>query len=113
MKAWKSGLVLFTVLVLLTSGLFSVGATAQPEKAKPEVVKLEFSNPQIGEPATRIMWEELMEEFNKEHPNINVWGEYITFNDYWDQLTVRLHAGTAPDLIWSLSGGWPPSIVAV
>lgn len=66
-------------------------------------VTLDASHFQWGEPGYRIFWQEVTEAFHREYPNIRVVGDDIPYNDYWDQMTVRLQAGNPPDML--LMGG--------
>lgn len=51
----------------------------------------------IQEPAT----EQLIEAFQKNHPDVQVHLEVVPWGDYWNKLLVALAGGAGPDVFWN------------
>ena len=85
-------------MMLLLVIVLMLGMTCTPVIAQNPVV-LDSSSFQWGEPGFRLWWREVTDAFNKENPGIVVRGNDIPYNDYWDQMTVRLQAGNPPDIM--------------
>ena len=51
-----------------------------------------------GDPPEIAVWEQLVENFQKTHPDINVKVEVSNWDSYWEKLLVQVAGGDAPDL---------------
>jgi len=51
-----------------------------------------------------IMATGVMEQFEKEHPGVDVIWETIPWGEYWNKIPVRHAAGSAPDVMWITFG---------
>jgi len=62
-----------------------------------------------GKVSLRVLWwgsdtrhrmtEEIIAEFEKTHPNIDIQPEFTGWNDYWDRLATNTAAGDMPDIV--------------
>lgn len=111
MKTKKSW-IMTLVLVLLVSLLAACGkkdaGNASPSASAPspgepagetaqETVKISFWHIYTDGPMKTLM-DELLADFEKQHPNIKVEQLGINFFDYWTKLSTAMAAGSGPDL---------------
>ena len=88
----------FVVGVILTIGV--VGC----KKSKTEGAgKVKIRYFRWADPAEVEATQELIQEFEKLHPNIEVKFEYAPWSEYWDKLQAQFVAGNAPD-VFMISG---------
>jgi len=107
-KSWIMTLVLVLLVSLLAAcgkkdaGNASPSASA-PSSSEPagetaqETVKISFWHIYTDGPMKTLM-DELLADFEKQHPNIKVEQLGINFFDYWTKLSTAMAAGSGPDL---------------
>ncbi|MGG1516145.1 sugar ABC transporter substrate-binding protein [Paenibacillus oryzisoli] len=81
------------------------GTTAQASKAPAKDVKLTFSI--WGSDAHKKMYEDIIANYKKIKPNVNVEVMIIPSGDYIQKISVMMASKTAPDVIWMLERGIP------
>lgn len=80
-----------SVMIVLMLALLASTACAK--------VRIDASSFQWSEPGFAEWWREVTAAFNAQHPDIEVYGHDIPYNDYWDQMAIRLQAGNPPDIV--------------
>lgn len=89
--------------LLMSTLLFAGAQKEKTEKAEgktaEKVVTLDISTWQWNEPGTRKWWHETADKFENEYPDIKIKRDVIPYQDYFDQMTVRLQAGNPPDVV--------------
>lgn len=86
--------VLFIVVLTLTLifSTMTLGLAA-------DNIVLEFPSWQAAEPGFADWWNELIDEFESEHPNVKINLYQIPYKDYINTLTVKFGAGDPPDIL--------------
>mgnify|MGYP001039079966 CR=1 FL=1 len=62
-------------------------------------IVLEFPSWQASESGFADWWNELIDEFESEHPNVKINLYQIPYKDYINTLTVKFGAGDPPDIL--------------
>lgn len=71
--------------------------------AKDEVVELRY--PWWGNVKRHDKYNELMDMFEAQHPNIKIIREPVSWGDYWDKIPVQTAGGNPPDILqWTTEG---------
>lgn len=68
-----------------------------PATASDEPVTIRFN--WWGSDTRHTMTQQVIDLFEKEHPNITVVPEFAPYTDYWDKLSTTVAAGDAPDVM--------------
>src|SRR5690606_23734467 len=65
--------------------------------SKDEKVEIRFS--WWGDTGRNEVYNEIVDRFEEEHPNITVKREFGGWGDYWDRLATQIAGGNAPDVV--------------
>ncbi|MGL4796697.1 MAG: ABC transporter substrate-binding protein, partial [Paraclostridium sp.] len=90
--------VIMSSMLALTLCL-STGCSSSKEEDG--TIKLRYS---IWDNSHKEAIETLIEDYEKENPNIDVSLEVYSWADYWTKLETSAAGGSAPDLFWITSG---------
>jgi multiple sugar transport system substrate-binding protein len=100
----------FMLATLVSVSLLTTAcATDEPEPGDQEafVGELDMPSWQTEEPGVRDWWGELIEEYEKQHPDIRINFNQVPFDAYLDTLTTRFAAGDPPDILHLVSWNFP------
>ena len=89
--------VALTLTAVLTLGACSQSGGSQSTESKDATVTLTY-----GVWSQQDTMQKLVDEFEKENPNIKVQLQVDPWTDYWTKLQVGAQGGTAPDAFWML-----------
>ena len=89
--------VALTLTAVLTLGACSQSGGSQSTENKDATVTLTY-----GVWSQQDTMQKLVDEFEKENPNIKVQLQVDPWTDYWTKLQVGAQGGTAPDAFWML-----------
>jgi len=81
---------------------------AEAELMKEEPIVLKFANWGGTEEFTAALFQEFIDGFEAEHPNVTIESVAIPYPDYIPQLTTQIAAGDAPDVMQSYVLYSPP-----
>ncbi|MEO3927767.1 extracellular solute-binding protein [Micromonosporaceae bacterium B7E4] len=81
----------------LTLGLAACGGADAGQELSDEPVTLRFT--WWGSDARHQRTQQVIDLFQKEHPNITIKGEFKDWNGYWESLATTVAANDAPDII--------------
>jgi multiple sugar transport system substrate-binding protein len=84
--------------LLLTIGLFSLIPTNGVQEAMAEEVTIVFSDWHLAEPHWEKALKEAMTIFEKQHPNIHVKMEVVSYAEKETKYTMEIEAGRGPDV---------------
>jgi len=65
--------------------------------SKDEKVEIRFS--WWGDTGRNEVYNEIVDRFEEEHPNITVKREFGGWGDYWDRLATQIAGGNAPEVV--------------
>ena len=98
----KKFFLFLVVLITLSFSLFAGGAGQQQQSSGSQTVspgKVEIRASYWGDAKRFELYDAIIKEFEKVHTNISVIREPISWNDYWDKLTVQIAGGNASDFL--------------
>lgn len=105
MKKEKVALVLFSVLVLLAGpvGLVSAGGGGQSSSASAKPVEIRYMGTETVGGALNRLFTEMLDQFNKANPDINVQADLLPSADLRTKITVEMAAGNPPEISCCIS----------
>lgn len=83
--------------ILLIVGLIGCGNDSSTSSGKNKKVTISIA--WWGDTERNKKYNDIADEFEKEHPNIEVKRQFGNFNDYWDKLATQTAGGNAPDVV--------------
>jgi len=106
----KKTFLVLLVLIMLSATVFAGGANQQqpssgtqaapaaaPAAAAPAKVQIRAAY--WGDTKRFDLYDAIIKEFEKAFPNVTVVREPVSWNDYWDKLSVQVAGGNAPDFL--------------
>jgi len=99
MKLFSRGRILLLLILLLTFVLSACGGDASPSASSSQPVTLRYG---IWDKNQAPAMQQIITEFKKTHPNIDVKIEVTPSKDrqYWTKLETAATGGSAPDVFW-------------
>ena len=97
----KKTLLFFTALIVLSSLAFAGGGGQQPAAGGQGAAggKVEIRASYWGDTGRFDLYDKIIKEFEKEYPNVSVIREPVSWNDYWDKLSIAVAGGNATDFL--------------
>ncbi|GGG19315.1 ABC transporter substrate-binding protein [Paenibacillus abyssi] len=74
------------------------GSSAEPSDTGSEQVELRYM---IWDTNQQPAYQQIIDEFEKENPDIKVTMQVTPWSNYWDKLNTEIAGGTAPDVFWN------------
>jgi multiple sugar transport system substrate-binding protein len=103
MKKRKTLLMAVVMLTMMTLSLFAGGGQQAPGSASAPGEgasgKVEIRAAWWGDTKRHVLYNQIVDEFEKANPGITVVREPTSFNDYWDKMAVQVAGGNAPDFL--------------
>ncbi|MCL2337485.1 MAG: extracellular solute-binding protein, partial [Firmicutes bacterium] len=98
---------LFVVLAILSASVFAGGSSQQPQQpasggqaaAPAAPAKVQIRASYWGDTKRFDLYDQIIKEFEKVHTNVTVIREPVSWNDYWDKLSVQAAGGNATDFL--------------
>ena len=95
----KRLLMVFAAFILFSTVLMAAGGRqgsgAQAATGGPVEIRARY----WGEAKRFELYDKIIQEFEKVHPNVTVIREPSTWGEYWDKLNVQIAGGNAPDFL--------------
>lgn len=100
----KKGLLFLLVLSMLSASVFAGGSNQQQQSSGGQAAAAAPAKVQIraaywGDTGRFTLYDNIIKEFEKVYPNVSVVREPVSWNDYWDKLSVQVAGGNAPDFL--------------
>lgn len=83
-------------LLLSAISLFSFGCSFKEDS---DIIKITFATSVYVEDPHRIAIDELIKEYNKKNPNVQVEVYGVGWSDFWNNMTVEIVAGNEADIL--------------
>lgn len=93
----KRIVVLFLVFVMASSAVMAGGGQSSGGQAAGGKVEIRASY--WGDTKRFDLYDTIIKEFEKVHPNVSVIREPVSWTDYWDKLSVQVAGGNATDFL--------------
>ena len=97
----KKFLVFFVVFTALSAFVFAGGGGQQQSSGSQAAAggKVEIRASYWGDTGRFNLYDQIIKEFEKEYPNVSVVREPVSWNDYWDKLSISVAGGNATDFL--------------
>ncbi|MCL2320019.1 MAG: extracellular solute-binding protein [Treponema sp.] len=99
----KKVFLLLVVLAVLSASVFAAGSSQQPQPASggqaAAPAKVQIRASYWGDTKRFDLYDQIIKEFEKVYPNVTVVREPVSWNDYWDKLSVSVAGGNATDFL--------------
>ncbi|GGH82441.1 multiple sugar transport system substrate-binding protein [Pullulanibacillus pueri] len=95
----KHKVVYVFLLIMLAFGLMGCSNNSNGNASGENSKKVTIRFGWWGDPPRNKVYNAIIAEFEKEHPDIKVKGEALSRGDYWDKMATEIAGGNAPDII--------------
>lgn len=93
----------FMLCLLILIGMSACGSKSSDDKTNDQVAEVdeevELRISWWGGTLRQELWDEVLDKFEEEYPNIKVSREFADFAAYWDRLNTQTAGGNAPDVM--------------